>query len=230
MLRHVELRLKDLSNAVTQSSKPPFIHVHHRAYLALNMVMPSPSIPGARSAAFSIGIKGHGGFCPAAFQHCRTQVRSNRRTLRLRAEASSNWAAVAQLRVRQHVPFFGLHHWMESSLSFCVALTALMFIEAIYVVLRGAQKALQASWRRHLQSESTLDHAAIKQNPSHTVCTCSGSVVKESLTPCVMADIMRRYYLLYLLSAGLGLPCSEDALNVWIGSRYSAGLAQRAHA
>ena len=32
------------------------------------------------------------------------------------------------------------------------------------------------------------------------------------------------YYLFYLLSAGLGFPCSEDAFVVWLGSRIAQGI------
>lgn len=32
------------------------------------------------------------------------------------------------------------------------------------------------------------------------------------------------YYLVYLFGAGLGLPCSEDAFVVWVGSRMWRGI------
>jgi hypothetical protein len=32
------------------------------------------------------------------------------------------------------------------------------------------------------------------------------------------------YYLVYLFGAGLGLPCSEDAFVVWVGSRMWRGV------
>ena len=32
------------------------------------------------------------------------------------------------------------------------------------------------------------------------------------------------YYLIYLLAAGLGLPCSEDAFVAWVGANIAKGV------